>query len=288
MSDRADTNRTIRSVEHMRHDHRGGGFKTLDMNEAEGAHEIDPFILVTLFEMSAPTFPPHPHAGFAVATYILPESPIGFVNQDSLGTRNRIEPGAIHLTVAGSGAVHEEQPERSGKIAKGFQIWIDLANGRRDIAPQAISLAAGAVPVADLDGAHIRVLAGESNRLTSPLRVPTPIRIVDVTLDPNARFIQRLEERENAFLIVHGGAVEIDGRPVGAGQVVRLEASGTTVVVKAQTERARFTLFAGKPFIQPRVQGGPMVAADEAQLARYRREYEAGHFGSVTAFAHSR
>ena len=288
MSDRSDTNRTIRSIEPMRHDHRGGGFKTLDMNEAEGAHEIDPFILVTLFEMSAPTFPPHPHAGFAVATYILPESPIGFVNQDSLGTRNRIEPGAIHLTVAGSGAVHEEQPERSGQVAKGFQIWIDLANGRRDIAPEAISLAASAVPAADVDGAHIRVVAGQSHGLTSPMRVPTPVRIVDVTLQPNARFVQRLDPEENAFVIVHGGTIEVDGRQGGTGQVVRTEAASEVLAVSAASEPARFTLFSGKPFNQPRVQGGPMVAQDEEGIARYRREYEAGRFGSVTPFAHSR
>ena len=117
------------------------------MNEEAGAHDIDAFILVSLFEMSAPTFLPHPHAGFAVATYILPDSPIGFVNQDSIGTRNRIEPCAIHLTVAGSGAVHEEQPERAGSIAKGFQSWIDLANGHHDIAPHAIPLDAFKVPM---------------------------------------------------------------------------------------------------------------------------------------------
>ena len=280
--------RKIKSIEPMRSDHRGGGFKTWDMNEAIGAHDIDPFILVTLFEMSAPTFPPHPHAGFAVATYILPESPIGFVNQDSIGTRNRIEPGAIHLTVAGSGAVHEEQPERAGKAAKGFQIWIDLANEHRDIAPQAISLVVSAVPIADVEGAHVRVLAGESNGLTSPLRSPTPHRIVDVTLEPESRFVQRLDVGENAFLIVHSGTILVDGREALAGQVVRTDPAGDVLAVAAGVERARFTLFSGHPFDQPRAMGGPMVAQDDAGLAKYRREYDAGRFGSVVPFAQSR
>ena len=98
------TDRTIKNIKPLRNDHQGDGFETWDMNEPAGAHDIDPFILVSLFEMSAP--------------YILPESPIGFINQDSIGTRNRIEPGAIHMTVAGSGAVHEEQPERSARSRK--------------------------------------------------------------------------------------------------------------------------------------------------------------------------
>ena len=280
--------RTIRSIEYMRNDHRGGGFKTSDMNEALGAHDIDPFILVTLFEMSAPTFPPHPHAGFAVATYILPESPIGFLNQDSIGTRNRIEPGAIHLTVAGSGAVHEEQPERSGKVAKGFQIWIDLENGHRDISPRAISLAAADVPTGDIDGAQIKVVVGESNWLTSPLHSPTPIRIVDVTLDPASRFIQRLEAGENAFLIVHDGTIAVGGREVTTGQVARTDAAGDVLTVTTGDQPARFTLFAGRPFKQARALGGPLVAADEAGLARYKRDYDDGRFGSVVPFSHSK
>ena len=281
------TDRTIKNIKPLRNDHQGDGFKTWDMNEPAGAHDIDPFILVSLFEMSAPIFPPHPHAGFAVATYILPESPIGFINQDSIGTRNRIEPGAIHMTVAGSGAVHEEQPERVGEVAKGFQIWIDLANGHRNIAPAAITVDASAIPTANIDGAKIRVVAGESNWLTSPLRSPTPIRIVDVTLEPGKRFIQRLESDENAFLIVHGGTVVADGREVVAGQVVHTEPAADVVSVTAGAERARFTLFGGRPFNQPRVQGGPMVAQDDAGIATYRRQYEEGRFGSVVPFSQS-
>ncbi len=39
---------------------------------------MDPFLVVSLFEMRGPAFPPHPHAVFSVATYIFPESDIGF------------------------------------------------------------------------------------------------------------------------------------------------------------------------------------------------------------------
>lgn len=31
---------------------------------------IDPFLSVDYFRMSAPTFPPHPHAGFSAVTYL--------------------------------------------------------------------------------------------------------------------------------------------------------------------------------------------------------------------------
>ncbi len=97
--------RTIDSIKTLSNDHTRRGFRTWDMGDAIAANDVDPFIMTTLFEMSESTFAPHLHAGLAVATYILPESKIGFINQDSTGTRNRIEPGAIHVTVAGSGTV---------------------------------------------------------------------------------------------------------------------------------------------------------------------------------------
>jgi redox-sensitive bicupin YhaK (pirin superfamily) len=94
---------------------------------------IDPFLVVSLFEMRSPLFPPHPHAGFSVATYIFPESQIGFWNQDTLGNRNLIPPGAFHLTVAGAGVMHEETVARSGRLALGLQIWIDHAAADREV-----------------------------------------------------------------------------------------------------------------------------------------------------------
>ncbi len=92
-----------------------------EVHQALSEQELDPFLVVSLFEMTGSVFPPHPHAGFSVATYILPESPVGFINQDSLGTRNEIRPGGLHATVAGSGVLHEEQPVRAGVAALGYR-----------------------------------------------------------------------------------------------------------------------------------------------------------------------
>lgn len=110
--------------------------------------------MVSLYAMRGATFPPHPHAGFMVATYILPESEIGFVNQDSLGTHKRIAPGSRHVTLAGRGVLHEEQPEVEGRLAQGFQIWIDLPDAEREATPQALHLTAASVPRQASEGAE--------------------------------------------------------------------------------------------------------------------------------------
>jgi redox-sensitive bicupin YhaK (pirin superfamily) len=279
---------TLRAVHSIvrpqRHQH-GPGLVTTDLGDAELGALLDPFIAVSYYEMAGPTFPPHPHAGFSVATYILPESPIGFVNHDTLGNKNRIAPGALHVTIAGSGVQHEEQPERVGATARGFQIWIDHDGAQREVAPHALHLRAGDVPVAVRGGATIRAVLGASNGVASPVAPPTPVRVIDVALGQGAGFSQTLEPGENAFIVVLSGVAEIAGVRVEAGQAAALTSDGDEVIVSAANAAARIVLFAGRPLRHRRAQRGPFVANDQDQLQRFMTNFQAGRFGKLTPFA---
>jgi redox-sensitive bicupin YhaK (pirin superfamily) len=278
------TPRSIHSIVRPPRERHGPGLVTTDLGGAELGPLMDPFIVVSYYEMAGPTFPPHPHAGFSVATYILPESPIGFVNHDTLGNKNRIAPGALHVTVAGRGVQHEEQPERGGAIARGFQIWIDHANGQREVAPHALHLRADDVPVVARDGAVVRAVLGASNGVASPVEPPTRVRVIDVALDKSARFSQALDAGENAFLIVLSGVAEIAGKRVEEAQAAVLTADGDQLIVSAPVA-VRFLLFAGHPLQHRRAQRGPFVAADSDQLQRFMTNFQAGRFGALTPFA---
>lgn len=265
---------------------RGAGLATTDLADPQLAQLIDPFIVVSLYEMAGPTFPPHPHAGFSVATYILPGSPVGFVNQDTLGNRNRIAPGSLHVTVAGSGVQHEEQPERAGDIARGYQIWIDHPRAEREVAPYALHLRAHDVPVVAASGAKIRVVLGDSNGASSPLRLAAPARLIDVTLGCNGYFNQSLDEGETAFLFVLDGALLLEGLRVEAGEVAIMEPHGDAIfAIAVSSEGARFTLFAGRPLRNQCVQQGPFVANNAKQLQYFASRFQSGGFGALTPFA---
>ncbi len=279
------TARTLKARLQPRIQRHGGGLTTADLGGGDLSEALDPFIMVSLYEMAAPTFPPHPHAGFSVATYILPESPIGFFNQDTLGNKNRIAPGALHVTVAGRGVQHEEQPERLGALARGYQIWIDHSEAQREIAPHALHLAAQDVPTIARDGASIRVVLGESQGVASPLSPPTAVRLIDVALERGASFEQDLQKGETAFLFMLEGAVEIEGERIGAGEAALAALDGDALRVAAANGRARFTVFAGAPLKSRRVQGGPFVASSEAQLQRFAADFRAGGFGALAPFA---
>jgi redox-sensitive bicupin YhaK (pirin superfamily) len=277
--------RTVRAVNTLPEHRHGSRLVTRDAALAELGDDLDPFLMVSLYAMRGATFPPHPHAGFMVATYILPESEIGFVNQDSLGTSNRIAPGALHVTVAGSGVLHEEQPEREGALAQGFQIWIDLPDAQREMPPQALHLAPDQVPSIHQGDAHTRVVLGQAAGLRSPLSLPTAVSLMDVHLQPHARWRWPLAQDANAFVFVLDGAIEAAGQRAARGQLLRTRADGDVLDLVAGSSGARFTVFVGKPLQQARVARGPFVAGSAEQLMRFAHNHAAGRFGHVRPFA---
>ncbi|WP_137111173.1 pirin family protein [Rhodobacter sp. SY28-1] len=254
---------------------------TLDLMAASLGDRIDPFLVISLFEMRGPLFPPHPHAGFSVATYIFPESEIGFWNQDTLGNSNLIRPGSLHLTVAGAGVMHEETVTRSGRTALGLQIWIDHADADREVAPAALHLAAADVPTTTADGVTRRVLLGTSGGLTSPISAPLSARIVDIDLHAGAVVEETVPAGETAFAVIRAGEVETDGGRAGPGTAVFL--NGADLRLTARND-ARLTVFGGPPLRHAVIPAGPFVASTEAQVRTFRARFAAGGMGRLTAF----
>jgi redox-sensitive bicupin YhaK (pirin superfamily) len=260
--------------------------ETRDLMAHKIGPDMDPFIVTSLFRMRGPVFPPHPHAGFSVATYILPESTIGFVNQDSSGLVNRIDPGSLHWTTAGSGTVHEETVTRRGSVALGFQIWIDLGPDKRLIPPAALHTTGTEVPVWHGNGVTARAVLGKTQDVAGTLPVPTPVRLIDLTFAPDATFAQALEARENAFVFVVDGQLSAGDGTATAAQVIRTQpgAQAEDLILTAGPEGARAVLFAGQPIGAPYVAGGPFIADDEAQLQHFMADYRAGRMGRVAPF----
>lgn len=70
---------------------------------------------------------PHPHIGLATVTYLFEGA---MDHRDSIGTFQRIEPGAINWMTAGRGIVHSERTPKDlvGKPHRthGLQLWAAL------------------------------------------------------------------------------------------------------------------------------------------------------------------
>jgi redox-sensitive bicupin YhaK (pirin superfamily) len=149
-----DRERTLDKVFPLHPFSNGAGFSGFGLRDPGLHAAIDPFLSVDHFRMSAPTFPPHPHAGFSAVTYLFSDSETGFINRDSLGHRLEISPGAVHWTQAAAGVMHEEYPREPGKQAHGFQIFVNLAASQKHAAPSVKHAGAPDMPTLELDGAN--------------------------------------------------------------------------------------------------------------------------------------
>lgn len=212
---------------------------------------IDPFIGVDHAWMSAPTFPPHPHAGLSAVSYVFLDSETGIDNRDSIGTHNLIRPGGLHWTTAGSGIVHEEVPAEPGKTVHSLQIFVNLARERQNIAPSALSIEPQDVPVVQLPGAKVRVPVGSFEHARSPLNPPTAVTMLDIALEEGAQIIVPAEHGHCAFVMPIFGAVLVDGQRFERDDlklpVFRAQNEPRTITLQAPKGAAKVMVFSGVP-----------------------------------------
>jgi redox-sensitive bicupin YhaK (pirin superfamily) len=100
----------------------GSGFKVRRLLPAAQRQSVGPFVFfdhfgpVTAHPQDNHDVRPHPHIGLSTVTYLFEGA---MLHRDSLGTVQRIEPGAINWMTAGRGIVHSERtPDDLRNVAR--------------------------------------------------------------------------------------------------------------------------------------------------------------------------
>lgn len=263
---------------------RGTQFRAHRLHATESM-PLDPFMGVDHAWMNAPTFPPHPHAGFSAVTYLFPDSATGISNRDSLGTVNLIEPGGLHWTAAGRGVIHEEIPAVSGRTTHLLQIFINLPKERQLSPPQALSLSPNDVPVLERLGVRVRVPLGSFEDVRSPLQPPTPVTLLDITLTADSSIAVPVPAGQKAFFIPINGICEMDSEPFGmeAPNAIVLPVADKFMSHRlfARNGLAQVAVFIGEPLRQPVFSNGPMAFASQEDLMRAVDAYRQGEMGRL-------
>lgn len=249
------------------------------VNIMASAHAIEPFLVVTEFRMDRPVFGPHPHAGVSVVTYMLPDSAGGFLNRDSLGDRSEIPPGAIHITQAGRGILHDEVPLVTGVEAHGFQIWINHRDEDRWVEPRAMHASAAEIPEVRDGGSTVRVLHGRYGGAAPAYRMVTPVTLLHARLDPHTTL--RLPAASMAFVYGLTGTGVSGGTALGPQVLLTYGAAGEVVAVDAGAGGAEFLFGSGTPIGEPLVYGGPFVMTTAAQMTETKRRHARGEMGAL-------
>src|SRR4051812_29173708 len=154
----------------------GGGFFVRRVLPAAAKQAVGPFIFFDHFgPIEAPPeanhdVRPHPHIGLATVTYLFEGA---MEHRDSVGSVQRIEPGAINWMTAGRGIVHSERTpaDLKGKPRRshGLKLWAALPAEHEEDAPSFSHTPASAIPEVRLPGALVRVLIGSAFGASSPV-----------------------------------------------------------------------------------------------------------------------
>ncbi len=234
---------------------------------------LDPFLMLDYFGSDAPSdyvagFPSHPHRGFQTVTYMLAGR---MRHRDSVGNDGVIEPGGIQWMNAGKGIIHEELPEQSEGLLKGFQLWVNLPAkdkmsepGYQDIKPEQ-------VPVIKQQGHTIRLLAGELFAERGPVAgIPVDPLFADLSID--GELTLPVKAGHNAFVYCFDGNVSVQGTPLAIGELGVL-GEGDSVTLSGT---GRLLLVAGQPIGETVVQYGPFVMNSEAEIQQAFQDYQTG------------
>ncbi len=260
----------------------GAGVQLTRMIGTPSLDMVDPFLMLDRMDNDDPDtymarFPDHPHRGFETVTIMFE----GLVrHKDSVGNEGVLGPGDIQWMTAGKGIIHSEMPEMVEGRLRGFQLWVNLPAELKMTDPRYQDIPAGDVPSADVEGGVVRVFAGEYDGITGPARAHTPIRLLDVTLEPNANWAAMTDTGNGLFMCVHEGSIAAAdnlGRDqqAPAPSVAVFHGEGE-VGVTAGPDGAQILYCEGKPINEPVARYGPFVMNTRQELEQAVRDFQSG------------
>jgi redox-sensitive bicupin YhaK (pirin superfamily) len=220
---------------------------------------------------------PHPHIGLATVTYLFEGE---LLHRGSLGSSETIRPGEINWMHAGRGIVHSERTpaglREAGSRIHGLQLWVALPSDLETTAPDFRHYSTADLPEISVDGARVRVLAGEAFGQTSPVRTGSETLCIDVALG-EARTLEAPDAEERG-LYVADGAVAVGAVTLTAGQLLVLPDGAAEV--RALTA-SRVAVLGGARLEGDRHIWWNFVSSSPEAIERARRDWTEGRFPSV-------
>ena len=259
-----------------------GGFEVGRVLPAPTRRMIGPFIFFD--HMGPAQFPahfphqtdvrPHPHIGLATITYLFDGE---IVHRDSVGCYQVIRPGEVNWMTAGRGITHSERFEtmrEHGGVLDGIQAWVALPQADEELEPSFVHFDAPALPEREIDGVHIRMIAGGLLGLVSPVIVRSPLFYAHVTLKSSAALIVPAEYSERAAYVARG-RVRVEGQEYGPGQMIVF--TPTTTAAVTALEATTLMLLGGEP-IGARHIWWNLVSSRQERIEQAKADWRAGRF----------
>ena len=227
----------------------------------------------------------HPHRGFETVTLVYDGE---IEHRDSAGNSGTIGPGDVQWMTAGSGLLHEEfhsreQAKRGGKVSMA-QLWVNLPASDKSAAPHYQTILKGDIPVVDLGGATLRVVAGAYGEAKGPARTFSPLHVWDVSATAGAVIDLPIATGDNVLVALFAGSVSVGGREIAQAGLLTFDTQGDMISLKATTD-AKLLVLTGTPLGEPIAHYGPFVMNTDAEIRAAIDDFRRGKMGNLDAFA---
>ncbi|MEX2317887.1 MAG: pirin family protein [Pirellulales bacterium] len=251
---------------------------------------VDPFLLLDYAEpykfapsRGRPGVGEHPHKGFETVTIVFQGE---LEHRDSSGSHGKIGPGDVQWMTAASGVVHEEfhseRFAREGGMFEVAQLWVNLPAAAKKERPRYQELLAKNIPTVNMDGAAIRVIAGELAGTKGPARTVTPIQLLDIQLEANANIELPIPAGYTAMLLVRNGNVKVNSEKQADGVSLLIFDRAGDEISLVTSAPAAAVLLAGQPIGEPVVGQGPFVMNTREEIRQAYSEYQSGAMGRLS------
>jgi redox-sensitive bicupin YhaK (pirin superfamily) len=221
---------------------------------------------------------PHPHINLATVTYLF-EGEI--LHKDSLGSAQRITPGAINWMSAGRGIVHSERSPSElrpgGPRVHGLQLWVALPKEHEESEPTFSHHPHSTLPSFDDRGVRGTVLAGSAYDLRSPVPVASPLFYVEATLDAGARLSAPDHEERGVYVV--SGEVRVDGSTI-VPRTMAVLSRGSSAVLEAIAP-SRIVMVGGAALEGPRYIFWNFVSSEKERIEHAAHEWREGRFPKI-------
>ena len=260
----------------------GAGVKLTRMIGTPELDMVDPFLMLDRMDSDDPNsyiagFPDHPHRGFETVTLVQD----GLMrHKDSVGNEGVLGPGDVQWMTAGRGIIHSEIPEMIEGRLSGFQLWVNLPSHLKMTAPNYQDIPAKDIPCTELEGGHVRVIAGKYGKNTGPAIPKIKARLLDVILGDNIAWSITPGTKMQFFICVYEGSIKVcdsleQTKIVPAPAIVLFQGVGK-IELCAGTGGARLLFCEGQPINEPVARMGPFVMNTKTELMQAVEDYNSG------------
>lgn len=259
----------------------GAGVKLKRSLGRSPASRVDPFLMLDAFSSANPDdyiagFPPHPHRGFETVTYMLDGH---MIHRDHMGNEGDLRAGGVQWMTAGRGVIHEERPQMTEGLMRGFQLWINLPAKEKMKAAAYQNIEPEDIPVMTFNnGSTVKIIAGtlalEGQTISGPINSGSTEAIyLDVRILKGEVLTLPVTNDLSAFIYLFEGSATVDGQTLSNNTATVLSA-GDLLTINAADQTARLLLIAGKPIGEPIAQHGPFVMNTMEEIKQAIEDYQ--------------